>query len=174
MALITCPECGGNVSDKAKTCIHCGYPLIEDFTCPYCGSTENEVTNNPDKYGKCCIVCEKIITNKIDALLEIFPKCEKCGSLNIVKRINSNNINCFCNDCSYVEILYKKDSTTGLLVDAEDLHIPPQKYELRCPKCSSTQIVTGQRGYSVVWGFMGSNKTMNRCANCGHKWEPRR
>lgn len=27
MALITCPECGGLVSDKATTCIHCGYPM---------------------------------------------------------------------------------------------------------------------------------------------------
>lgn len=27
MALISCPECGKEVSDKARTCIHCGYPL---------------------------------------------------------------------------------------------------------------------------------------------------
>lgn len=44
----------------------------------------------------------------------------------------------------------------------------------RCPKCGSTAITTGQRGYSLITGFWGSNKTMNRCANCGHKWEPRR
>ena len=27
MALIKCPECGKEISDKAKACIHCGYPL---------------------------------------------------------------------------------------------------------------------------------------------------
>ena len=27
MALIKCPECGQEVSDKAKVCINCGYPL---------------------------------------------------------------------------------------------------------------------------------------------------
>lgn len=27
MALIKCPECGREVSDKAKACIHCGFPL---------------------------------------------------------------------------------------------------------------------------------------------------
>lgn len=27
MALIQCPECDERVSDKAATCIHCGYPL---------------------------------------------------------------------------------------------------------------------------------------------------
>ena len=27
MALISCPECGKEVSDRAPACIHCGYPL---------------------------------------------------------------------------------------------------------------------------------------------------
>ena len=27
MALIVCPECGKEISDKAPACIHCGYPL---------------------------------------------------------------------------------------------------------------------------------------------------
>lgn len=27
MALIKCPECGKQISDKANACIHCGYPL---------------------------------------------------------------------------------------------------------------------------------------------------
>ncbi len=29
MALISCPECGQMISDKAYTCVHCGYPLKE-------------------------------------------------------------------------------------------------------------------------------------------------
>ena len=27
MALIKCPECGKEISDKAKICIGCGYPI---------------------------------------------------------------------------------------------------------------------------------------------------
>ena len=27
MALINCPECGKEVSDKSEKCIHCGYPI---------------------------------------------------------------------------------------------------------------------------------------------------
>ncbi len=30
MALIKCPECGKDVSDTAKSCIHCGYVLKEE------------------------------------------------------------------------------------------------------------------------------------------------
>ena len=33
MALIKCPECGKEVSNKAKQCIHCGYPF--DFECEH-------------------------------------------------------------------------------------------------------------------------------------------
>ena len=29
MALIKCPECGKEISDKSKTCINCGYPISE-------------------------------------------------------------------------------------------------------------------------------------------------
>ena len=29
MALITCPECGGQVSDSARSCPHCGYLLTD-------------------------------------------------------------------------------------------------------------------------------------------------
>lgn len=42
----------------------------------------------------------------------------------------------------------------------------------RCPKCGSTYISTVNRGYSVVWGFIGSGKAMNVCQKCGHKWKP--
>ncbi len=44
--------------------------------------------------------------------------------------------------------------------------------QVHCPKCGSTQITTGQRGYSLFSGFFGSNKTVNRCANCGYSWKP--
>lgn len=53
MAMIKCPECGGEVSDKAKKCIHCGKIFTEEpqricvecgkeididaMECPYCG-----------------------------------------------------------------------------------------------------------------------------------------
>lgn len=44
--------------------------------------------------------------------------------------------------------------------------------QLRCPKCGSTNVSTGARGYSFVTGFVGAGKTVNRCGKCGHKWKP--
>ncbi len=49
----------------------------------------------------------------------------------------------------------------------------PKQDVLKCPKCGSTQVAIGQRGWTLMTGFLGSNKTMNRCGNCGHKWYPK-
>lgn len=47
-----------------------------------------------------------------------------------------------------------------------------EQNQVRCPRCGSTNITAGQRGYSLLTGFVGSGSTVNRCANCGHKWKP--
>lgn len=47
-----------------------------------------------------------------------------------------------------------------------------EKNQVHCPKCGSTNITAGQRGYSLLTGFIGSSNTVNRCAKCGYKWKP--
>lgn len=44
---------------------------------------------------------------------------------------------------------------------------------LTCPKCGSSAVAIGERGYSLLTGFIGSGQTMNRCGKCGYKWKPR-
>ena len=43
----------------------------------------------------------------------------------------------------------------------------------KCPKCGSKTISTGSRGANWFWGFIGADKTVNRCSRCGHTWNPR-
>ena len=43
---------------------------------------------------------------------------------------------------------------------------------LRCPQCGSANVSTGARGYSMLTGFAGAGKTVNRCGRCGYKWKP--
>ncbi|MCI9629404.1 MAG: zinc-ribbon domain-containing protein [[Clostridium] cocleatum] len=40
MAMIKCPKCGEDISDKSTTCIHCGHVLIEESKvfCEECGA----------------------------------------------------------------------------------------------------------------------------------------
>lgn len=49
MAMIQCPECGKEISDKAKKCIHCGKvfveekPVNEEIRCSECGAVLAEI-----------------------------------------------------------------------------------------------------------------------------------
>ena len=75
----------------------------------------------------------------------------------------------------YNEVI-DKEYMENMRVDAlmESIKKNNQKSNvLKCPKCGSTAITTGQRGFSLISGFWGSGKTMNRCGNCGYKWKPR-
>ena len=49
MAIIKCPECGHQISDKAPTCPHCGVEIAgKIIKCPNCGQTYfNEETTCP-------------------------------------------------------------------------------------------------------------------------------
>lgn len=44
MAMVTCPNCGEKISDKARKCVHCGIELIpeEKKYCPECGEELEE------------------------------------------------------------------------------------------------------------------------------------
>lgn len=70
MALINCPECGKDISDKALSCPNCGCPIGNKKFCKFCG----------EKIAKECVVC---------------PKCGKQ-----VENIVSNNSNIFVNNSS--------------------------------------------------------------------------
>ena len=43
---------------------------------------------------------------------------------------------------------------------------------IKCPKCGSQHISSGNRGWSPIWGLLGSDETLNHCQNCGHRWNP--
>lgn len=52
MAMIKCPKCDKEISDKAVKCVHCGQELIEktNFFCNECGT---EIKGNEDICSKC-------------------------------------------------------------------------------------------------------------------------
>ena len=60
MAMTTCPNCGEQISDKAKKCVHCGAVLIpeEKKYCPDCGA---ELENGMDICPKCGCPIEKVV-----------------------------------------------------------------------------------------------------------------
>lgn len=61
MAMIQCPNCGGDISDKATKCVHCGYELVEKekIYCKECGEELEEGTTVCPKCG--CPVEEPLL-----------------------------------------------------------------------------------------------------------------
>ena len=49
MAMIKCPECHKEVSDKARNCPNCGNPIDTRIYCPKCGSSRTSVISGASK-----------------------------------------------------------------------------------------------------------------------------
>ena len=120
-----------------------------------------------DEYdGKCPCCGEPLETMQID-LVELYNITDK-GSPNpdyvlAMNDLKKNNI---------IEYTEKYNQLINQQHNSNNNEQEQESNQVKCPKCGSTQITTGQRGYSLFSGFLGSNKTVNRCANCGYSWKP--
>lgn len=170
MALIVCPECGMKVSSMAKNCVHCGYP-ISNTEQPESGST---LSNN---LNCLCNINGRLydLSDLKHYVLNRNPSTDK-HPFGVIADWTNKIDGASADGVGKLMAIIQKSGTIPESFDMNAYVISKPKFDdvVRCPKCKSTQIVTGQRGYSVVWGFLGSNKTMNRCAKCGHKWEPKK
>lgn len=72
-------------------------------------------------------------------------------------------------------ITIEESSATSISEQEQKIQkwIQKASVQINCPLCGSFSISTGQRGFSLVTGLLGSNKTVNRCGKCGYSWEPK-
>lgn len=93
LMLIKCPECGKEISDKSKQCIHCGYPLEEnkkDENNSTLTKVNGDLYSTPEEISN---EREELLKKRKQKLQEIdakkpktySPKCPTCGSPNIEK-----------------------------------------------------------------------------------------
>ena len=153
MALIECPECGKQISDKSEVCIHCGYPLAEDNMCFINGTKYDLSFIKEYPYNQRTIPMVKIME---------LTGCTLDSAGKAVNDIYKTGI------IPRTLILEKKKIAT----QTQNSNTKPKVSQITCPKCGCTDIGVANRGYSLVWGFIGSGKSMNVCKNCGYKWKP--
>lgn len=91
MALIKCPECGKEISDKAESCPNCGNPIHQQtqkeeyLCCPKCGSRELHAEHKGFSGGKA--LAGALITGGIGLLAgtigsrDTLITCLKCGNM---------------------------------------------------------------------------------------------
>lgn len=155
MALINCPECNKEISDKCTICIHCGFPIssntIKQGTICLINGSPFDLSfflsqSKPDAFEKfieitdCAVYEAKKITDEIFSTGQI----PKTISLETMKTVVS------------------QPSTR-------------QHFIPKCPTCQSTNIrkIDGvERGASIaMFGLFSKkiNKTF-KCNNCGYTW----
>ena len=162
MALIKCPECGREISDQSKNCVHCGFPIV--LVNGKIVNPENIITVDGVDYDLTDIKDKILAIDNINAdqlayySMRIYAK--GCFS-----RFAANKI---ASDIARTgKVPHDVNPRLGLVSPNGNPAV------LRCPKCGSTAVTTGNRGFSVVSGFIGSGKTVNRCGICGFAWKPR-
>ena len=158
MALINCPECGEQISTAAKECVHCGYPLIE--------YTQSEV-----KYAVLLESVPNINSYIISQIAFICPGCEIKRKINNLPCVLTKGLS--LQKAKAIQSEINKLHAKAVISEYEEKEtVRFNNGTLRCPRCKSTSITTGAKGYGLVRGFLGSNKTVNRCGSCGYSWEP--
>lgn len=175
MALIKCPECGREVSNKASLCIHCGFPLAE--------------STNEDAYDIYLtgISSEAKSTQCLDKIIGLLMDITHKPYIKLYDIIFKKE-GVLVSGLSYANAIRVSDSLQryGLLIDIQKGSFFDSEHNVGvanvyniddapviCPRCKSTSITTGARGFSFLSGFIGSNKTVNRCAKCGYTWQPK-
>ena len=162
LSLINCPECGREISSKAISCPHCGYPI-------------SNLGNNSKSYTVILNACGLNRAQVVHYLMET-QDINMSNAYNIINNtpyIISKNIS--KEKANELKQIFEMVGATITIKDYDtndDLNAHIKTDEVRCPRCGSNQITTGQRGFSLLTGFIGSNKTVNRCGNCGYSWKP--
>lgn len=136
-----------------------------EFKCSHCGSNSYTAIQTEHRLTLVCGECgyaEEISGSKNKNINNVdpFKICPSCGKELLVEQHNCY----YCGFDNRIDLSTPKSQTTQPASKASN--IP------KCPKCGSTAITAGQRGFKLTTGFIGSNKTVNRCANCGHTWKP--
>lgn len=144
MALIKCPECDKEISDKSKICVHCGYPIA---------NTNKICIINGISYDVEFLLDKSISIPFRAKQLHLLTKCDLKDCINKTKTIDETN--------EIPKTLYIKQQKTENVED-----------QITCPKCGSTNIQSTNRGFSLVTGFIGSGSPRNICQKCGFKWKP--
>ena len=187
MALIKCPECGQEISDRAKACIHCGFPLSEEID-------KNPLSKEKPKKiviingeGKMLVHALVILVSKIKGISEKEAKLlVEDGPPIIINNLDFDTALAISDKIKEFFSSQKNLNIDAKIFDADEIVVlddapapqTPQKHQAPktpcCPKCGSTSLATINRGYSVVWGFIGSGAPVNVCQACGYKFKPGR
>lgn len=191
MALIKCPECGREISDKAVACPGCGCPVATFAPVIIKGNFGDKIELYEDefwfyKFGK--LLCKE---SKFDIRIKKKQEPGKFFTGNVTLKVNpflpamefhfdsKADYNTFFSIFSDVTEKDVKKAKEAARQAKYAQQYQPDRNAIKCPKCGSTSITYIQKpgtffGVEIVESvFAGGNSTKGRCKclNCGKEWK---
>lgn len=185
MALIKCPECGREISDKSKQCIHCGYPIEQiNKNITYAIYLKNIIGNKNDK-ARNLMLCKIMLedhygVSKLDTRHIVVEFNKGASPIKILDGVDFKNIEYIKKDFERIGcIIEEKES--GYINEISNYRVEQQKEKdsldllPKCPTCGSSYVekisssskLTG----GLLFGLFSNNvKNSYHCKNCGYKW----
>lgn len=172
MALIHCPECNKEISDKATTCPNCGYPIEEmnkpKFSsngvniCPKCGNFALRISKCPDCKTD-MVDCYMSSNEWVQMPLDVMRQWEQQMREKYV-----------VNSPEFDEVLYNKRLQEEKAEADYYASYPrrPSEPKVTCPYCKSTntkKISSMAKATNIaLFGIFGNKiKYQWHCNNCG-------
>lgn len=173
MALILCPECKEQISNKAKICIHCGYPIEE------INKTEDECKIVLINAGDNIIQTIKLIRAITKVDLKTANEAIKSVPIIIVENINKQEADAIKKEFSIIGADTKiyigsNNNFTSINQIAKETQTKKQTQRINlphCPYCNSTNIkkigIGGRALSAWTLGLAGSKIGKQwHCNNC--------
>lgn len=117
MAIIKCPECNNNISDKASSCVHCGCPILnEEDICVTVKALKRSSISTPSLtiylYTDTNEFIEEVleghtITFKANKSINVYASLVKPSGKNKIIRSTSSCVNVLPNQNIKLQIGYK-------------------------------------------------------------------
>lgn len=158
MALIVCPECGKEISDKSEVCIHCGYPLM------------NMINTKCNINGIIYDFKEELpiaLLEKTEDYISAIGKIRKKTSLNLVDGSDLVDI------IREIKAIPETFTPKYPLEDREKLYGNSKEKSVECPYCHSkdTKKISNlsKAGSIALFGVFALGKTGKQfhCNHCG-------
>ncbi len=171
MALIQCPECGKEVSDQAKVCIHCGFPLEREQPKDIC-----IIDGLPFDFSEMLdIYRNRSRTQSVRSFNEMMDKIQTALGKDRDKQLRVYLLRHITDHGTVPPEICRKDIPRQ---DPREALTMGEKWmeldsggPLRCPRCGSWETRQIQKS-SVLWNFFGAGAPKNVCVKCGHKFRP--
>lgn len=163
MALIKCPECNKEISDKSQQCIHCGYPISESITSNK--TNETICTVNGEKKYLDFLLDDIATKEKYDRLIYTID-CDSITAFKIIKEVENTH---------QIPLTLNFETRTQWIKRQEQEKMQKQANIPHCPTCGSTNIqkISGTKRWlsTGLFGLASSDigKSMV-CKKCGYKW----